>query len=371
MNGIYIIFLFYIITTIIVFICYKFFQKSITVNEDAQKRLNNNITHSTELSDKFKEVINDRLQLLEKMSYDDWLNYNNKNVTFEFNDISYYLFIYEKANIDDNFILRASVQQELVNLNYSVERQIITHSYLILEEFPPSEFLPNEMYNMTLNPDGFNQISYFWDIPSLQLPAKKISTFTTFKKGDFTGVIGSGDVISYLNIDYGLRYSEIISIGMYIFFNLFFLFITIIIFKIDNKKIYKPLSIFSILNLCLLFLMSLKTTHTTVELEQLKIDQLSSSVLGLSFLVGVSIFIIGHTKNKELKTENSFLFSMSIVLLLLTIFKTNNYTSIDEIRSTRIKMQLFFNFTIVLSIFIILNYSSANLDLRNNFLFQK
>ena len=117
MNGIYIIFLFYIITTLIEFICYKIFQKPITVNEDAQKRLNNNITHSTELSDKFKEVINDRLQLLEKMSYEDWLDYNNKNVTFEFNDISYYLFIYEKANIDDNFILRASVQQELVNLN--------------------------------------------------------------------------------------------------------------------------------------------------------------------------------------------------------------------------------------------------------------
>jgi hypothetical protein len=107
--------------------------------------------------------------------------------------------------------------------------------------------------------------------------------------------------------------------------------------------------------------------------ENTKIQNITSSVLGISFLIGVNIFILTSLK-KELKQklfiESGLVFSFSIILLLLAMFRVTNYMNIKELMEDRISTQLVFNFSILLNMFVIINYIIHVISKEKNFLFK-
>ena len=99
--------------------------------------------------------------------------------------------------------------------------------------------------------------------------------------------------------------------------------------------------------------MSSISITTTVDIEQENIKDLNDGILGIAFLVAVNIFII-DTMNKNTSTlkklerkvaynESALLFCVSLILLLMSMFKQTNYVTINDVREKIIRSQLCFN----------------------------
>ena len=73
---------------------------------------------------------------------------------------------------------------------------------------------------------------------------------------------------------------------------------------------------------------------TSFETEQAKFTDINSGVLSLSFLTGVNTYILDKFKTVKnskfvLNTETSLYFLIAILLMLASLYKVNNYSSID------------------------------------------
>ena len=85
-------------------------------------------------------------------------------------------------------------------------------------------------------------------------------------------------------------------------------------------------------------------------------------MLSISFLVSVNIFILNSLAsnknliNKPIFLESSVIFSLSLLLLLFSIYKQTNFNSISDMKSNRITKQLTFNLVVYYNLFIVINY---------------
>ena len=122
---------------------------------------------------------------------------------------------------------------------------------------------------------------------------------------------------------------------------------------------YKPYIFLILSNFYILYFLTNTEYRGKTETEINKIEQINNGILSVSFLVGVNTFIITSlTKNSnlELFTQSAIIFAISIILLLFSTFKVTDAITIDELIEDRISNQLIFNFSIILNIFVILNY---------------
>ena len=89
-------------------------------------------------------------------------------------------------------------------------------------------------------------------------------------------------------------------------------------------------------------------------------------MLGLSFLSGVNIYILKSLyKNKTVFfKETSFIFGVSIIFLLITIYKYKTPEVIEDIIVKRITGQLTFNFAVLLNMLILVNFIVYTLSIK-------
>ena len=362
------------------YLYYKFYLfnwKTRLGNSIGIQEINFNIDNKDKLQTLMTNFLNERVKMLDTMSYRDWLDYNNKNVLLEFQGKKYYLYIYEKdndvdnANVASNFILRASYQKELLNLDFKDEASQVNHRYIVLHQFPTNPNLVDEMYYMDEIINGCNLIDYYWEDPFNERAVQKTAFFKKFSRkitsnSSVSGVIGIGYEVADLDYNYSDIYLNYVGIPFFIFvFTLIFI-LSILIYNSGNKNeklhLMKPISIIILLNLFLLYQVSLIGTVTDIELEQNRISEITSSTIGISFLVGVNIFIIQSINKKkgsiysELFNENVFTFCLSIICLLFSMYKQTSYTEINGLRSRRIQNQIFFNLSILLNFGVFINY---------------
>jgi hypothetical protein len=356
----YYLFIIFIILIIIEYFYYNYLIKNkadLFLSQEAQNRINSNIKNETEIIKLFKNKMNERLEMLKKMTYEEWIKFNQKYSILEYNGIKYYIFIYEKSNMNEKFILRSSAQKELLNYNFDIERDLVIDKYLILQMFPPYEHLPQEMYKMSLNKDGFNQISYNWENPFVQRPVKKNSYFTRFNKDSFNGIIGIGYTKQDLGLQYGSIYYDFISNNSLFIFHFLILLVAASLYVISKKEKKDLLVSSGLLFFSWLFLvyqLSLTAGKTNVIIEIDKNQEISQSVLGISFLVAVNIFIINSLNAAKSISKDGYamrkkvvcLFCSAVLFLLLSLCKFNNYKDIESLRSIRINNQIFFNYSV-------------------------
>jgi hypothetical protein len=338
----------------------------ISLSKDIDINIKNKKLIETELG----KTLSERMDLLksEKMTFREWLEYNNKNMFVKVNGGGYYIFIHEHIK-DKNFICRVHANAKYPNLLWS---DIIKEQN---EQFISTKFTcdPELLFNMfnSGQHDIPDIMSYYWNDPVTNKLIKKQTLFLSYSKPhkDKSGlehngfVIGVGYNIENLNITYQNKY--------YNKLNKFYLG-TVIIVVLSLALLMSRFNIIAshgnIKSISFLIVSLLYILYYTNSIENLsspvgekdKMDSINSGILSISFLIGVNIFIIStlqYSKSSiKLNQETSVIFSVSLLLLMFSIFKITNYSSIDDLVDIRVSNQFVFNYSIILNILIIVNY---------------
>lgn len=357
----------YIITYFVYIRNWKYFEN---LNTSAYSyNVGGNVTSDSNLRKYICSEISKRMDKLNSMSYDDWINYNNSHIFLNYNDAKYYFTIYERANSDttvsdNHFVIRATYPSDLINLN--VEDQITSVSYnsIAFQAFPLNKNAINNMWMLKEPVDGCATVSRYWFNPIAGRSIKQQEFFFKYSKTQhgkkFEGIISVGIPLYDLEALHGNLYFNYFgwfhNIGFFIM-----IFILCYILQKANPKDYK-LSIFTfiVLSVYLLLTYCKFGSVTTIQLEEKKIDDIMYSVEAVGFLVGVNLFILNSLKKystyKFLYNETVFLFCVLISFLFISAFKNTNYAGLNEIRKKGINCEIFFNMSIILNIIVFLNY---------------
>jgi hypothetical protein len=331
-----------------------------------------NKKNEDELSELFKQQIQQRVDLLKKMSYYEWIEYNENNILFEYNGKKYDFFIYE--NVVNNFkinptlnsdaVLRVSTDKASVGLMYSDIIKEKNYSF-IFSVFTPNPNMIGEMWNLNSTTGTINSTSYYWLDSLTNRAVKKNFVVGNYEKktkeGIYEGVIGLSYNISDIELDYSNKYYAFVKLSFLISMSVFIFVSSLILYYSTNKQdFYKPLILMVGSNAYIAYFMSTVEGVTNLATEQEKVKDINDGILSISFLVAVNIFIIETLKKVQQKyslhNESAFLFCVALILLLMALYKKTAYNKIDDLREHRIEKQLMYNLSIFINVFILINY---------------
>jgi len=332
--------------------------------KNVDKKIKFNLDNYAKVEGKLKNELSKRVNLLMsgKMSYNDWLKYNEENILVDISGNKYYFFVYERG-IDPNEITTIKslvyASKEHLNLEWrDIYKEVINH-FVFLNQTVNMELTKNAF---EIARRGITELKYYWPDPLENVPVEKLSFLFTIPKDDIHNelLIGIGMDVKNLDRKNRIYYVQEIYMIYVIFLSLLSLFISILISLYKSSGYSrKQYSFLIITNLYLLYFLNNSEYKGTSESEIMKIDQTSNALLSVSFLVGVNTFIITSLTNfydKSLFSQSAIVFALSVILLLASAFKITDYVTLDEIIKTRISNQLLFNFSILMNGFVVLNY---------------
>ena len=323
-----------------------------------------------ELSTFLKEKLTERVELLTsgKMNYKEWLAYNSKNhaVTFKENH-SYNFFACERGEFKkpgdslDVFKIAANQNEKYVNVTWKDIYTDANEQFVFVKQsLDPSTLLRFFEFGKP----GINKITYYWvdytegnmtpiieDSYYIIIPATKNNNEALLSVSIDIVSLKKENTFYYVNHIY-TQYIAILSVIT--------LLISIVL-KISSKHEYWFLSYLFLIvtNLYLTFFLIGSEYHGTTQTEIKKINQINSGILSVSFLVGVNTFVITHLLNNshtDLFIQSASIFSVSLILLLFVALKITDYITVNQMLKNRLTNQLFFNFSLVLNIFVVVNY---------------
>jgi hypothetical protein len=212
-------------------------------------------------------------------------------------------------------------------------------------------------------------MSFYWIDPYYYNVVVQNTYFTKWKTRDGReGILGIG--FDTYNLTYESAYKVIDNIHIFEFCisSLLLFSISLIIFSINANKFSKIESIiFLILSHIFIIHFINKTDHLSSNDGELsKISDINSSILNISFLSAINIYIIDtiSRKNSNLFKETSYVFCITTIFLLLACYKSTHQNSISQVTGARYTNQYLYNLSIILNFLIIVNYlvySSMNI----------
>ncbi len=331
-----------------------------TFNEDDPKERN-----------ELEKVINDKIQELkkkfEKESTNDFINYllDEKNRIFDYKGNKLYIFMWEKVKMVDgnyDFISNIHVKQDDIGVRFSdlVKKNIYQVPF---NEFKPENVIADMLYS--LNDRNINDgYKYYWYDPIYRELVQKKSFAIQLKKKDYDGFIGAGFNIKSISKEYSeIYYDNIYKDRLYPIS--FFMFIgSFLVYSfIKENNFWKVVILFLLIpNIYILYYLNITEDVSSVEQEETRLKAINDGVLSISFLVSVNIFILNSLAsnknliNKPIFLESSVIFSLSLLLLLFSIYKQTNFNNIADMKSNRITKQLTFNLVVYYNLFIVINY---------------
>ncbi len=331
-----------------------------TFNDDDPKERN-----------ELEKVINDKIQELkkkfEKESTNDFINYllDEKNRIFDYKGNKLYIFMWEKVKMVDgnyDFISNIHVKQDDIGVRFSdlVKKNIYQVPF---NEFKPENVIADMLYS--LNDRNINDgYKYYWYDPIYRELVQKKSFAIQLKKKDYDGFIGAGFNIKSISKEYSeIYYDNIYKDRLYPIS--FFMFIgSFLVYSfIKENNFWKVVILFLLIpNIYILYYLNITEDVSSVEQEESRLKAINDGVLSISFLVSVNIFILNSLAsnknliNKPIFLESSVIFSLSLLLLLFSIYKQTNFNSIADMKSNRITKQLTFNLVVYYNLFIVINY---------------
>lgn len=333
-------------------------------NKNYLESIKYNIDNQDFLEKSFDKIIKERISLLKNKfnnNYEEWIKYNSNNNIINIDGHIYFLYIVEKINNTQDFILKIFPNKEFNNFTLNNVADLANQK-AYFTRYSIDKYLYDNMYN-SAHPNIINKIKYTWINPYTNKLVEKISVYNKFNLNSINGVIGIG--YDYEDIKYNdtfFYYSKLDFkiILVSILFTFVFSFLS---YKISHKKINKiKIIIFLIMtNLFITYFISIKEQLSTTKLELEKLNSFNQSVLSISFLFAVNIFIIKSMIKKSeyhryIFIESSLLFVISLILVLMSIFKNVNFQDLNELIITRIQNQFYFNFSIIINIFILINF---------------
>jgi hypothetical protein len=330
-----------------------------------------------ELENVFCEELHRRINLLDQMTYSDWIDYNNQNVYLSYKNEKYYFFIYERLNSpvnipsnDSLIIQRVNANKDLLDLDFNDEIKDVNEKYVILSVFPTNPNLPNEMFGTVERENGCASISYFWADSIKDIPIKKKTIFKKFhkkknEKETFEGLIAVGYTLWDLNIAYSNVYYNYLSPEYLIKTSLLIFIISLLLYYSSSENVsFIALFFMIIFNIVFTYQISQVGAISTIDIELQKKNQIHQGILSITFLAAVNIFILQTLNkyklyNKKISTVNNqsaILFCVSLSFILLSLFEKNNFKTVNELRTSRIGSQIYFNMAILTNMFIFIGY---------------
>jgi len=332
------------------------------------KKIDFNKSHLKELKSFFEKSIKERVDLLNsgKMTYDEWIEYNIKNGEIKYGNFKYNFFIYEHVPVLNNNVVKVHANNNYINL----EVKDIIKQYkdkLIFTKYVIDDNIINKMYNISnekyFNTIVINDLDDIYDIITKEYNIfLKYKTDKNIKKEGIIGVSISIDNIDKESLFYYFTKIEFI----YILILLFIIYIITVIlyyYSPDSGILkYKAYFFMVILLFYLIYFINRTEYFGSDETENTKIEQINKSILSVSFLIGVNIFILNslHTIdsqfNKKIFIETALIFSLSIIILLLSVFKVTHNITVSQLIERRVTDEILFNFSIFINIIIIFNF---------------
>ena len=312
--------------------------------------------------EKIQNFIKEKLKILidasHKMSYTDWLTYLKKNSNYEYEGNKLYVFAWKYSDIEMSVVnypdktLNNSSQTDFFS---KLTETTIKKKYNLSIDAPKNMFLLSKL-------NTFDTLTYFWIDYNIKDYVKKKSVFTkfSFDNSKITGIIGMGYNIENLHLNNKYKNFQYIYKPELLLGSVISIILSLFIIKIDSRKYYKTKAFvyLIIFNIYIFLFINIPGNLIKINDENQKIKKINSSILSLSFLSSIFLFILTNvrTKNNSLFIELSLLFSISIILLLTSIYKSTNQNSIFDITGATITNTFLYNYAVLINFIIFINF---------------
>ena len=303
----------------------------------------------------FKKILDDRLNLLKNMSYDEWIAYNKKHKIIN-QENTENIFIYEK-NIEQEssryltFVNRVFYDDFFENLSFDNISTIINGKLTMTQYRVDASLIKNMFYSK----NKYDINSYFW-ITKTNNTVKNKAISVKFKKDNIEGVIGISFPEKDMNDIIDFKYYSIID-KFSILYLIIFIFLTSYIISYLNENI--SIVIMFIINLYIIFYLNTVSETTNYDVMISRLTEINNSTFSIVFLLSLNIFIINYTsKNKitHIYYTNILIFYIIVILLLWYLMKRTNFIVNDDVSSYFLFKILLYNLVIAYNIFIFTNY---------------
>lgn len=340
-----------------------------------QNDINKGTKNKNEITNEMYKILKERVNLLhsKKLSYKEWIDYNNKNVSVNMKSDKLTLFVYEDLLNNDNFINRVNNYKQYIGLSW---QDIVktTNDQLVFSKYTTDkDLLLNASSLSSLSKDKKSTILYYWIDPNSTIIYKRLGHFMNWEDPitKTKGIIGM--YYNLENLTDNFKYINSVSKLDIILLSLITIIISASICYIEENcltAIIKSLSFLIISNFFILYFLNKSEGINSPNTELEKLNNININVLSLSFLSGINIFILNSFKNEnkiKLFKESSIEFSIALILLLTTLMRKTNYITTDEVIKSRISNQFKFDFSILINTFIVMNYVIFLLSKRFKF----
>lgn len=323
----------------------------------------------------FSKKLDERIQMLKSMTYDDWIRYNKGNKLMTFDNHDYYLFVWE-ANIDSSaiarhvsFVNKVDENNMYENVSYNDIQTTLNDEIKIIKY----NVDPDLIKNMYFSKNPVNVMSYYWLDKNRKSSfenddvVQKESITKVFEKNGVSGVIGISYNIENISLFDSYKFYEVIDKpSLFLIIGVTFILSYFLSYMIKNENsinYYLPIVFLYILNAYILHFLNDKTQRVNSDALNQKFQDISSSTLSIAFLISVNTFFIDymgkHNKQpSDIYNCNIILFCFSILILLASLYKITSYSHGYDIRNVFLVQQLLYNLVIIINGLITVTYLS-------------
>jgi hypothetical protein len=302
-----------------------------------------------------------------KLNYNDWIAYLNedpfiKHPTNE--SMKYWIQVWKSIpnTASENFQLKVYPNDDF-----------IFHSWKDIVTFNNQRFISNHVETdnnlikkfFLLDEKPYSKFRFYWYDPVFDKVVDRKSIVYIYDDGfGNKGTLSAGYTTKNITKEYTYNHykskegKSLYSAGLF-----FTILITIIIYysNIQQPKIaiIKAILFFSLLMSYMTYYFSLYDEYGTFEIEKSKFENINQGILSMSFMTGISIFILTSMKENDKKylyKETSFLLIVVMIGIIASLIKNNSYLSSKEITSIRSTKEFIFNYCIFSNLFIIINF---------------
>jgi len=299
------------------------------------------------------------MEMTDKMDYFEWIKYVQKNSFYEYNGMKIYVFAWTYIDTNKMNIVQYP-DKKLQDLSWSDFMK--EHSEIILDtKYNLSKNVPLNMYNNSTE-DHYDISAYYWIDPIYDQSVRKKSVFTKFdfKKQNISGIIGMGFNVENITLKNEFKYFTYINKSELLIGSLITIIISLVISRLNTVKNSKLKAlIFLIISNLFIFIFNNTQGHfSKIQSENEKITAINSSLLNLSFLSTVNLFVLTtlYSSDKDLFVETSVIFSMTVLLLMTATYKSTNQNSLFDLIKVRLTNTFIFNFAVLLNLLIMGNF---------------
>jgi hypothetical protein len=349
------------------------------IESEKMKELNEKILFNKKHEPEIDKVITEKLKeyasLINhgKLTYNDWCIFLRDHNLIKIGNFNYTLAgLQSVPNSSEIISIVAAKSNELkTNLDISLFSEIVklksaeqVNAVNMLETVHPSVMMQTSSF------DRVHYLTYRWIDPDTGENVIRKSLYTKWRsKDDESGVILIGYNVENINFLKRYKYLDLIYKPELCLTSISLFILSTIMFKIkafEHEKI-KSIAFLVITNIYLLYFINTNEYYSDIAHELQKNSDINSSILNVSFLSTVNIFIMNfiYANHKKLFMETASIFCVSMILLLTAIYKAANKNSLAKIVGARITNQLVFNMSVFLNATIILNFLYYSVFMNN------